>query len=189
MTSFLLGFAPQHSRNGMATPLSLLANRGAVHYGARMNTLDPSLREHGLRPPNDIEVRDTRTAKQRGVFALKAFGAGEIVEVCPVLWLRGHDAPLPKQLKDYTFNWEHLTGGKHPGHGLALGFGSLYNGANPANLRHKAVWDSPYPFLLFVADRVISEGEELTVNYSSDHGAAESVNNRWFDERGIKMLP
>jgi hypothetical protein len=37
-----------------------------------------------LKPPS-VYVKDTGTAKGRGVFALRDFTAGEVIELCPVV--------------------------------------------------------------------------------------------------------
>jgi hypothetical protein len=55
-------------------------------------------------------------------------------------------------------------------------------------MRHEVVKDGPRSLMQFFAARAISPGEELTINYSSD-GDASSPDNRWFEERGMKMLP
>ena len=41
-------------------------------------------------------VKETNTEKGRGVFALRAFRAGEIVEVSPVMPVRAHYEKLPE---------------------------------------------------------------------------------------------
>jgi hypothetical protein len=154
-----------------------------------MDPFDSTLRKHGLKAPAHIEVRCTRTVKGRGVFALEPFQAGDVVEVCPMLWLHLHgQVELPREVELYTFNWTELTGGRHAGQALAFGYGGLYNGANPANMRYEAEWDCPYPFLRFVAERAIEPDEELTINYSGFRGAAESETNWWFEKYGIPMV-
>jgi hypothetical protein len=147
---------------------------------------DPELRRSGLKPPAGIEVRDLTGPKGLGVFALRDFQAGTLVEACPVVLLRGPWDSLPAALKDKVFDWEDLTG-QGGGQALALGYGSLYNGGNPANMRYEAVPEAR-SFIQFIADRTISAGEELTVNYSGSKGAAQSANDWWFDRRGIKRL-
>lgn len=67
------------------------------------------------------------------------------------------------------------------------GYGSLYNGDNPANMRYEAVPEAR-SLIQFIAVRSISTGEELTVNYSGSNGAAESADDWWFDRRGINRV-
>jgi hypothetical protein len=68
---------------------------------------------------------------------------------------------------------------------IAMGYGGMYNGDNPANMRYESVTEGPRLLQRFIADRGIQAGEELTVNYSGKHGASSSDGNRWFENRGI----
>lgn len=61
---------------------------------------------------------------------------------------------------------------------VALGYGSLYNHANPANLRYSADLDGEA--LRFVAARAIRSGEELTINYNDAGGDVVSSDDNWF---------
>jgi len=150
-----------------------------------MYLFDPDLRRFGLKPPNGIEVRDISGPKGLGVFALRDFRPGMLVEVSPVVLLRVPFDSLPPAIQDRVFNWDDLTGQTGGAHALPLGYGCLYNGDNPANLRYEAVPEAR-TFIQFIAARLISTGEELTVNYSGPKGAAESADDWWFDRRAIK---
>jgi uncharacterized protein len=61
----------------------------------------------------------------RGVFALRAFRAGEVIEVCPALVVPADQWRHVKRttLFDYVFDWPHPPGSV----AVAFGFGSLYN--------------------------------------------------------------
>jgi hypothetical protein len=88
-------------------------------------------------------------------------------------------------MKTLVFDWAVLAG--VPGtHALALGYGSMYNSDNPANLRYEA--DRQRLLLRFVAVRDIAEGEELTVNYNAIGGGATWHDNNWFDRMKIKPV-
>jgi SET domain-containing protein len=140
-----------------------------------------------LIPPN-IYIKDTGTAKGRGVFAAKAFSNGEIIEICPVVLFQMHYNSLPKAIKTLVFDWEILAG-KRRTHALALGYGSFYNHSNPANLRYEA--DSVNDLLRLIAVRDIDADEELTINYCAEGGAAvsdEENDNRWFEDKKIKLI-
>lgn len=152
-----------------------------------MYLFDPDLRSLGLKPPRGIEVRDITGPKGLGVFALRDFQAGMLVETCPVILLREAFDSLPTAIQNLVFDWDDLTGQSGGAHALPLGYGSLYNGGNPANMRYEAVPEAR-SFIQFIAARSISIGEELTVNYSGAKGAAESTNDWWFDRRGIKRI-
>jgi len=79
------------------------------------------------------------------------------------------------------FNWGVLAN-TASNHCLALGYGSLYNHGNPANMRYEG--DAEAKLLRFVAIRAIAAGEELTVNYSAEGGGHESAENDWFARMG-----
>lgn len=139
-----------------------------------------------LKPP-DIYVKDTETAKGRGVFASRVFRAGETVEICPVVLFRLSFESLPKTVKTLVFDWETLAG-KRRTHAMALGYGSFYNHSNPANLSYEA--DAANELMRFVAVRDIAVDEELTINYCAEGGAAASDENDnwWFEDKKIKLI-
>lgn len=131
-----------------------------------------------------VEIRETGTRKGRGVFALQALQEGDVVEVCPVVIFKTPTEVLPAELDVLVFDWGVLA--NTPGtDALALGFGSLYNDDNPANMRYEAV---PSQLLLrFIAVRGIDPEEELTINYSARGGGAVWHDDGWFD--GMRVTP
>jgi SET domain-containing protein len=137
-----------------------------------------------IEPPR-VYIRDTGTPKGRGVFAARHFGAGEVVEVCPVVLFKKPYEVLHKELKTYVFHWP-VPEGAAETQALALGYGSLYNHANPSNLRYEVDRDSL--LLRYVAVREIAPGEELTINYNADGGAHVSEDEWWFEEKGIELV-
>ena len=132
--------------------------------------------------PADIYVKDTGTIKGRGVFALRDFAQGEVVEQCPVIiLLRAYDE-LPPRIKTMVFNWGNLAK-TTPSYALSLGFGSLYNHANPANLLYEArPVDST---IAYIAVRAIKKDEELSINYNAGGGSHVSVADSWFKQHNI----
>jgi SET domain-containing protein len=132
-----------------------------------------------------LAVLDTGTAKGRGVFARRPFAAGEVVETAPVLVLKGDFDELPELLKTYVFDWETLTGVPNA-HAVALGYGSMYNHANPATMRYEA--DARRAVMRYVAARDIAPGEELTINYNGLGGVHESADNNWFERFDIALI-
>jgi hypothetical protein len=136
---------------------------------------------------SDTQVRSTGTPKGRGVFALRSFAAGELVEEAHVIL--GKLGGLADALKDYHFNWTALIGqtGKSLYQvAIALGNGSLYNSANPANMRYEA--DPARLSIRFIAVRDIAAGEELTINYSAEGGGSASPKDDWFEKRKLTQL-
>ena len=133
-----------------------------------------------------VYVKDTGTVKGRGVFALRDFEAGEVVETCPVVLMRLPFGELPKELRERVFDWGALAGAPPGTHARAHGYGSLYNNANPANMRYEAFVAGD--LLRFIAVRGISADEELTINYNARDGGAEWHDTNWFDRMNIKPI-
>lgn len=135
--------------------------------------------------PPAISVRDTSSARGRGGFAERSFLTGQVVETAPVVLLHTDYAALPPQIKTYIFNWGDLCGIGNA-HALALGYGSLYNHDNPANLRYEA--DPENLSLKFIATRNIAEGDELTINYNNPCGTDGENDSNWFTRMNIKPI-
>ena len=133
----------------------------------------------------NICMKDTGTAKGRGMFALCAFEEGALVEECPVVVMREHFRTLPEALKTMVFNWGFLTGGPDA-HALALGHGSLYNHDNPSNMRYVA--DAEASLIRFIAVRRIEPGEELTINYNAHGGGHVWHDDKWFAQMNVRPL-
>ena len=75
----------------------------------------------------------TGDVRGTGVFASRDIEDGEVVEIAPVLLLETDFEKLETELKRRVFNWERLA--SFPGvSAIALGYGSMYNHDNPANM-------------------------------------------------------
>jgi hypothetical protein len=150
--------------------------------------------------PPAVYVADTGTAKGRGVFAARSFAAGEVVEIAPVVIVAAPvttttvrpppnvkvDVRFVREFKVLVFSWAHLA--KVPNTcALALGYGSLYNSANPANMRYEA--DASESIIRFIAVRDIRADEELTINYNAEGGGAEWKDQNWFTHMEVTALP
>lgn len=131
-----------------------------------------------------VYIQDTGTAKGRGAYAARAYASGEVVESCPVVLFTGSYASVPDEVRKLLFNWGVLAG-TDAAHCLALGYGSLYNHENPANMRYEA--DAELRVLRFIAIRDIAADEELTVNYNAVGGGHESDQNTWFTGMGVEV--
>ena len=146
--------------------------------------------------PPVIYVADTGTRRGRGVFAARSFVAGEVVEVAPVVIVPEVEVKtrLPanvkvtihyvREVEVLVFDWSYLANVPKTS-ALALGYGSLYNSANPANMRYEAV--AAESVLRFVAVRNIGAHEELTINYDAVGGGAEWKDRNWFTR--MKVTP
>ena len=110
----------------------------------------------------------------RGVYARINIKKGETIERCPVIEIPPHEAVIlnKSMLVTYLYylgeNKNRLT--------LVLGFGSLYNHANPPNAVYKA--KSKEKVVEFIALREIKKNEEITVNYSQ--GKQKDQSPLWF---------
>ena len=128
-----------------------------------------------------VIVKDTGTAKGRGVFAARALLSGEVVEEAPVILINMAFVFLPNEIKDMVYRWIDpeqplLTA-------LALGYGSLYNHDEPANLRYKM--DPENKLIRYKASRDIAAGEELTISYSQGNDTDKFA---WFEKRNLTPI-
>ena len=123
-----------------------------------------------LVPPQGVCARESE-GRGRGVFALRPFVAGELIERAPVLVvLRAQLEPLRGTLlDDYWYWWDAEQ------NACTLGWGSLYNHACPANASFAL--DHAGRCIEFRAARDIAAGEEITINY---HGAVDDPAPTWF---------
>jgi SET domain-containing protein len=136
------------------------------------------------RPP-DVYVADTGTMGL-GVFAARAFRAGELVEEAPVLVLRSGQDALPMLLRQRTFSWGELTGTRDGSEAIVWGYGSLYNHASPSSLEFAARPETGT--MVYRAARDIAADEELTLNYEGDGGSSTATGDRWARRHGIELV-
>ncbi len=112
--------------------------------------------------------------KGRGVFALKSFKAGEIIENAPVLTFSPKERKhLEKTLLNYyIYPWRSTRSAA-----LALGYGSIYNHSYEPN----ADWKQNFKTMSMVyrAVKPIKKGEEITVNYNGEPDDKTPID--WFE--------
>lgn len=133
---------------------------------------------------SDVEIRVT-PARGRAVFAARAFRKGELIDRALVIIGDTDWDKLPSWINCFVYNWPEI-GGRGGRQAIALGNGSLFNSSLHANMAFRA---SPANDAIeYFAARDIEPGEELTINYSSDHGEPTSSDNSWFVERGIDYV-
>ena len=137
--------------------------------------------EHG---PPEVFIADTGTARGRGVFAARSFQPGELIERCPCVPIGAPFGSLPSSLRQRVFSWRALTGSADNPVALPLGYGAMYNHAEPSNCEYKADGDT----LLIVAVEAIGAHEEITINYNAPRGGTSCNDNRWFDRQGITPI-
>jgi len=119
----------------------------------------------------EISVRDAGP-RGRGVFALRSFSPGQIIEICPVIVL------LPGELKlvDATSLFAYYFGWLDSG-ALATGFGCFYNHSDGPNARYEK--DYQQRTITFLAMTSIKPDEEITIHYNT--GTVETP--LWFEPR------
>jgi uncharacterized protein len=125
--------------------------------------------------PSDLLYVDSTKNRGLGVFARRDVGAGELIEVCPVIVLTGIDEreSLDKTgLYNYYFAW----GAEDERTAIALGYGSLYNHSYLANADH--CLDVAAGEIRIYAHRTIGKGEEITINYG---GLPDCPDPVWFN--------
>lgn len=113
--------------------------------------------------------------KGRGVFAFEPIEAGEVIEVCPVIWLNTKDLKAldGTTLYDYYFLWG-KTGRQAA---IALGYGSLYNHDYTPNATYDMYFDEK--IIVVYALREIPAHEEITFNYN---GSPDDQGKVWFEK-------
>jgi SET domain-containing protein len=122
-------------------------------------------------PPYHIVVRDVK-GKGRGVFALKNFKRGELIEICPALIIPAKQSAnvMKSKLEHYAFDWD------KDDIALILGYGMIYNHSYAPNAR--MVHDIGKKKSEIWAISAIKSGEEILVNYN---GAPKDKSPLWFD--------
>ncbi len=126
-----------------------------------------------------LYVKDTGTARGRGVFASRQFRKGELIEVAPVIVITA--GMVPKRIAQVLYEWELRPDGST--RAIALGYGSLYNHDNPANLKYAK--DLIAGVIRYWALRDISPDEELTINYNSMTGVCAPEQETWFERHAV----
>jgi len=98
------------------------------------------------------------------VLAKTQFARGEIVEICPVIFV-GSEVKAVKILKDYVFE---IDKDKNI-YGVVLGYGSLYRHSTTPNVDF--AYNRSNRQMYFMVNKTINVGEELTINYGNDYWA------------------
>lgn len=116
-------------------------------------------------------IADT-DAKGRGVFTADPLAKGTIVEMAPVIVMKGGDRPFIDQtlLHDYIFEWGEDECC------MALGYVPIYNHAYESNCDYDMDFEHQRMSIKTVRD--IQAGEELTINYNGEWNDLKPV---WFD--------
>ncbi len=123
-----------------------------------------------------IELKKT-SSRGRGVFALKDFAVGEIIETAPALTFTPKERKLLEKtaMNSYIYPWRSTRSAA-----VVFGYGSIYNHSYTPN----ADWKQNFKTVSMVyrAIKPIKAGEEITVNYNGEPDDMTPINwEDWVD--------
>lgn len=123
-----------------------------------------------------IEVRKSRKREGLGVFALKNFKKGELIEACPVLAFdtKGRKNLEKTALSHYIYPWRSTRGAS-----LVFGYGSIYNHSYSPNADWKQNFKNQT--MEYRAVKPIKKGDEILVNYNGEPDDVTKID--WFEVR------
>ena len=120
-----------------------------------------------------IEVVKT-SGMGRGVFALKAFKPGEIIEVCPVILIPNEEGSPHNPTQEYSFRWSPKFVA------IALGAGSLYNHSYEPNAY--VTQDTRKKELSIICHKPIARAEQIFFNYNGEPDCKDEL---WFTAKPV----
>lgn len=127
--------------------------------------------------PNSNGVRmGVVEGRGRGMFAVRKYLKGELIERAPVVAIDEKKWPSAAKtiLSDYGFDW----GEKDEHAAIAMGYISIYNHSYSPNAQLEQMLDELMMEIIAIKD--IEAGEEITINYN---GEPESQDPLWFTQR------
>lgn len=118
---------------------------------------------------NDLVIGESK-GRGLGVFAARAYQAGEIVAIAPVLPLDEVEAEkiAKTRLRYYYYRWKTDRDGC-----ICLGLGSLVNHSFYPNTDYRR--DYVGQSIVFAAVQPIAPGDEITINYGGSIDARDPV--------------
>jgi SET domain-containing protein len=117
---------------------------------------------------NELAVRKTKR-KGRGVFALRPFRKGELIESCPVVLFPAGLLDTGTILEAYPYSWSEKKDA------FVLGYGSIYNHSYSPNAIYMK--NRQTKTIDYYAYRDISAEDEVVVNYNGEPTNKEPL---WF---------
>ena len=143
--------------------------------------------DHYIVPvPHDPNAKGVRMSvvegHGRGMFAVRNFLKGELIERAPIIPVNEKQWPNAAKtiLSDYAFDW----GEKDEHAAIALGYISVYNHSYTPNAQLEQMLDELMMEIIAIKD--IAQGEQITINYNGD---PEKKDPLWFMERPAKRRP
>ncbi len=127
-----------------------------------------------------IEVKNTK-GKGRGVFALKSFKEGEIIEKCPVIVFTPKERKILEKthLNYYIYPWRSTRSAA-----VILGYGFIYNHSFEPN----ADWKQNFKTgsMVYRAIKPIKKGEEILINYNGEPDDKKPLD--WFEDGKLRKF-
>lgn len=114
--------------------------------------------------------------KGRGVFALKDFKPGELIESCPVMTFTPKERKILEKtpLSHYIYPWRSTRGAS-----ISFGYGSIYNHSFSPNADWKQNFKTTE--MEYRAIKPIKSGSEILINYNGEPDDTTEID--WFDVR------
>ena len=124
-----------------------------------------------INPPEKIKIIDI-SGKGRGVVATRNIKKGEIIEICPVVFISKKEADFIKTKSDILkfYYLEQTASNKFC---MMLGYGSIYNHSLNPNADIKYNEKKIENYLSFVAIKNIKAGEEIVYDYEFNYNKEE----------------
>jgi uncharacterized protein len=110
--------------------------------------------------PYHIQVKHSEVADGNGVFALKDFRKGELIEVCPAIFMPIQEFEIIKQTKMFYYFFEY----SNKEFAIVLGYGSIYNHLYQPNAQYR--FNYRKRVMVVRAIKPIKSGEEIFFNYN-----------------------
>lgn len=107
----------------------------------------------------NVEIRKV-PKMGRGIFAAKNFKVGDVIEVCPVILIPGHEDDEANPTQNYSFRWNKKNVA------ILLGYGSLYNHSYDPNAL--VYQDDANLEMQICAHKPIKKGEQIFFNYNGE---------------------
>jgi uncharacterized protein len=122
-------------------------------------------------PPQKIKVVDIE-GKIRGVIATQDIKSGEIIEVCPIVFISKKEADFFEK-ENSALKYYYLQQTATNKYCIMFGYGSLYNHSFSPNADIDYNEEIPENFLFFKAIKDIKAGEEIVFDYEFDNNVVE----------------
>jgi uncharacterized protein len=122
-----------------------------------------------------IEVKRISSQKGKGVFAMKSFKPGDLIEKAPVLKLTPTERKQVEktEMLRYVYPWRSTRSAA-----VVWGYGSIYNHSYEPN----ADWKQNFRdnTMVYKAIKPIKKGEEILVNYNGEPDDKTPID--WFPD-------